>query len=543
MKKLLIDTMPFTVKLEESESGGKLVARGEHARIDVPTDNNRLYPRSVWEVNRNRLSEAMSRRRVFGELDHPGDGKTKLQRVSHLTTKFDIDDASGIVIAEDEILDTPNGRILMALSKAGCELAVSSRGFGSVKENADGVEVVQDDYRLLAWDFVADPAMRTAYPEIFSEERNIPEDEMDLKTLKKEYPGLYSEIAESTKADADKASAKVLAEANETAAKTIQEAVDAAKKDVTEEMKDKFTSELMRETEKIREIAEDKVRGELMSDPSVAGAKAAIEAVSEALAPFFIPAGAEDAIKARDDEIVSLKKSLAEKELESGQTKQENKELAHVAKKAAYTLHLERLLKGDDDEMTSAVVELVGKVEDLDSVEEIDTKVEAIRAQLEHRSEDDDSEERAEEMKEKNGKIKELVKENEELKGKVVEVAKLAEQMQVQVYAASQMAGHPQAMSRTVKRQLAKASSSEEVDEIIEGLDGGINEEDEMARIRAKTQRGKARDLEEDTNGAPDSGEGQPAYDPLKAELGVSMEEITSLSGFEEFTEEGHPRN
>jgi hypothetical protein len=56
-----------------------------------------------------------------------------------------------------EILPTPSGNILKALIESGITVGVSSRGMGSLKEN-DGVLEVQDDFELLAWDFVSTPS-------------------------------------------------------------------------------------------------------------------------------------------------------------------------------------------------------------------------------------------------------------------------------------------------------------------------------------------------------------------------------------------------
>jgi hypothetical protein len=165
---LLQESGPLTLELVESESkGGNLRVRGEFARAGVATENKRLYPKMLWEREIGRLTPGFSERRVFGELDHPDDGKTKLSRVSHIVTNLNIKD--GIVVGEAEILPTARGKDLAALLRSGCRVGVSSRGYGSTKPNAQGDDVVQEDYRLLTFDFVADPADRTAYPDLVSE--------------------------------------------------------------------------------------------------------------------------------------------------------------------------------------------------------------------------------------------------------------------------------------------------------------------------------------------------------------------------------------
>ena len=539
-RKLLIDTMPFKVLFEESDSKGRLVARGEHARFSEATANGRLYPKSVWEVNKNRLSDAMERRRMFGELDHPGDGKTKLQRVSHITTSFEIDDGAGVVTAVDEILDTPNGRILKALSEAGCEIGVSSRGFGSVKTDEQGREVVQDDYQLMGWDFVADPAMRTAYPQIFAEENKIPEGDMDVKTLKKEYPDIYKTIAEEAKDEVLKESNQQLSEVKETSQKTIKEAVEKAEKRVEEELTDKFTEKLLGEMESVRDETEKKVKADLMSDPDVAGAKLALAAVAETLTPYIIPQNVEEAVKVKNEEIESLKRDLAEKELEVGQLKSENGELAAVAKKAAYTLHLERLVSEDEVEARTAIIELVGKVEEFDATEEIDAKVDAIRAELDRRSSDNTSEEDSrEEIEARDAQIEELKRQNVELKEKVLAVAELAEQMSVQAHVSNRLVGNPHAKNRSLRRKLETAKTIKEADEILDIFGEESHDQEEMDRIQSRVRRGKSHDISEDTNGSqkgmkPKTRQG---VDPL-ADLGLNIEEVADNCGLNYIKEE-----
>ena len=201
MPEILIDSMPLEFTLEESKtSPGKYVARGQFARSDQPTENKRLYGPHLWEREIGRLSDSMKGRMVFGELDHPADGRTKLQRVSHILTNLHSEGSE--IQGEAEILDTPNGRILKAILDAQGKVGVSSRGFGTTKVVANGVHEVQEDFRLHTFDFVADPAMKTAYPEVFHEETlKIPEDgmELTLEDLKRDYPGLVEALSSEVK--------------------------------------------------------------------------------------------------------------------------------------------------------------------------------------------------------------------------------------------------------------------------------------------------------------------------------------------------------
>lgn len=168
-QRLLRDSMPLKLQLVEDSQGGKLIVRGEFARCGRATENKRVYPEALWTREIEKLSRAMQERRLYGELDHPKDGRTELARTSHLITGLTI--ADGVIIGEAEVVDTARGRDVAALLRAGCLVGVSSRGYGSTRTNENGEEVVQDDYTLVTFDFVAEPADSTAYPTVFSEHK------------------------------------------------------------------------------------------------------------------------------------------------------------------------------------------------------------------------------------------------------------------------------------------------------------------------------------------------------------------------------------
>jgi hypothetical protein len=83
------------------------------------------------------------------------------------------DDLLGAV----QILDTPSGKILKELFKAGITLGISSRGLGSVKElRSEGTVEVQEDFELICWDFVSNPSTHGAFmrPTSMNESVNKP---------------------------------------------------------------------------------------------------------------------------------------------------------------------------------------------------------------------------------------------------------------------------------------------------------------------------------------------------------------------------------
>ena len=99
-------------------------------------------------------------RRAMGELDNPDSSVVNLQNVSHnvLEMSWKGNDLVGTV----EVLSTPAGNILRELFKSGIKLGISSRGLGSIKNEAQGDEV-QDDFELIGFDFVSNPSTHGAF--------------------------------------------------------------------------------------------------------------------------------------------------------------------------------------------------------------------------------------------------------------------------------------------------------------------------------------------------------------------------------------------
>jgi len=155
----LIEVMPFEYQIVESDNGAFRV-EGVFQRSDIENANKRVYPRRIWEkeLGEKRVQDALGSRSMYGELDHPSDGKTMLKRVSHVITGLDLQE-DGTVTGGADILPTPNGQILRTLFEAGTQVGISSRGSGSVQSG-----VVQEDFKLGTFDFVARPSTPGALP-------------------------------------------------------------------------------------------------------------------------------------------------------------------------------------------------------------------------------------------------------------------------------------------------------------------------------------------------------------------------------------------
>lgn len=158
-QKLLIETNLFEAKIESGLTGLLLVS-GVLQRAGAKNQNGRVYPRNILEREVDNYRQLISERRALGELDHPDSSVVNLQNVSHNIVEigWDGDD----VIGKVEILPTPSGNILKELFKSNIRLGISSRGMGSVKEGENGLEV-QEDFNLIAFDFVSNPSTHGAF--------------------------------------------------------------------------------------------------------------------------------------------------------------------------------------------------------------------------------------------------------------------------------------------------------------------------------------------------------------------------------------------
>lgn len=167
MKQILVEYIPFVIsqhQINESlkENNGRLIVKGVLQRAESKNQNGRIYPRTILEREIKKYSSTnIAQRRALGELDHPDSQIVNLSNVSHniIEVKWNSDDVVGTI----EILNTPAGKILKELFEAGITLGISSRGMGSVKKIDENTVEVQDDFELVAWDFVSNPSTHGAF--------------------------------------------------------------------------------------------------------------------------------------------------------------------------------------------------------------------------------------------------------------------------------------------------------------------------------------------------------------------------------------------
>ena len=166
MKQVIVDYIPFSItptQMNEAmkENNGKLVVKGVLQRAEAKNQNGRVYPRAILMRESKKYDENfVKQNRALGELDHPDSSVVNLQNVSHNVLGMDWDGDD--LVGEVEVLSTPSGNILKELFQSGIKLGISSRGLGSVKEKGD-VNEVQDDFELIAFDFVSNPSTHGAF--------------------------------------------------------------------------------------------------------------------------------------------------------------------------------------------------------------------------------------------------------------------------------------------------------------------------------------------------------------------------------------------
>lgn len=156
-----MEISPRTINESITTQDGKLIVTGPLQRANVKNQNGRVYPKQVLVKEAKKYYDTyIVERRAMGELDHPDSAIVNLKNVSH--NIIDMYWKGDELIGKIEILPTPSGNILKELFRSGIKVGVSSRGLGTVKEVNESLEV-QDDFELIAWDFVSNPSTHGAF--------------------------------------------------------------------------------------------------------------------------------------------------------------------------------------------------------------------------------------------------------------------------------------------------------------------------------------------------------------------------------------------
>jgi hypothetical protein len=147
--------------IQENKSLGKpLIMKGILQKAETLNQNGRVYPKMILEREIKNYQKFIKENRALGELDHPDSSVVELKNSSHIIREAYIQ--GNIVYGTVEILNTPSGKILQSLVESGVTLGISSRGVGSTKSEGN-MQIVQDDFQLICWDFVSEPSTPGAF--------------------------------------------------------------------------------------------------------------------------------------------------------------------------------------------------------------------------------------------------------------------------------------------------------------------------------------------------------------------------------------------
>ena len=159
-------------KIKFDNKGGAIlgVLEGPVADFINPTRNGRHYGERLWEkvLNNDIVKEQFANGGILGELDHPKDrDDICTEKVAVIMPEPPVKNSDGEYIGKFNILDTPCGRIVYTLAKAGFKLGVSSRGNGDYDEYTG--EVDPDSYDFTCFDVVVLPAVKDARMNLVTE--------------------------------------------------------------------------------------------------------------------------------------------------------------------------------------------------------------------------------------------------------------------------------------------------------------------------------------------------------------------------------------
>lgn len=150
---------PVIIK-EQRLSGQPLIMKGILQKAETLNQNGRVYPKAILEREIRNYQKFIKENRALGELDHPDSSVVELKNASHNIKEAYME--GNIVYGVVEILNTPSGKILQSLVESGVTLGISSRGVGSTRTEGN-MQIVQDDFQLICWDFVSEPSTPGAF--------------------------------------------------------------------------------------------------------------------------------------------------------------------------------------------------------------------------------------------------------------------------------------------------------------------------------------------------------------------------------------------
>ena len=252
---ILIETSPIKIIEMEEMAGDKsflMRVKAISGRADEKNGNGRIYPSAVLEREAQRIKKEITDNPGVNleQADHP-QGSPSIPGTASLLEDISFNPQTKEVITTSKIFKTGVGEDLAAILRGGGKVGRSSRGFGTLKAGeVNGVkgDVVQEDYKAVAFDFVIGQSTPGAFVTQFLEQARqlglAGEADMDLQNVKVSdlrtaRPDLFADIEKELTAKVeqsfetkvkDAVSAKVADESKAIEMRLRAEFAEAAKK-------------------------------------------------------------------------------------------------------------------------------------------------------------------------------------------------------------------------------------------------------------------------------------------------------------------------
>lgn len=142
---------------ESADSTDKYVLTGPCAWFDEMNDNGRIYDKDDYMQQIERLQNEIELG-LHGEIEHTDDSEPKIDTASHCIKKLWYDEAQGCVMITIQLLNSEQGKKLMAMVDADMPIYISSRAAGFIDEDTSKVSLDE----IYTYDVVRRPGFKNA---------------------------------------------------------------------------------------------------------------------------------------------------------------------------------------------------------------------------------------------------------------------------------------------------------------------------------------------------------------------------------------------
>lgn len=147
-------SLSYVEQTKKTNEGKTLNLQGIATRADIVNAEGYVYPLAVWEQNVKSLNEMCQGGKCIGKLEHP-DKELGLQDVALKFNSFSLKGSD--VYFDADVVQTAIGKDLAAIIDSGIQVDMSTRGYGTAKDqnwHGQSVKMIQDDFVCVGVDAV-----------------------------------------------------------------------------------------------------------------------------------------------------------------------------------------------------------------------------------------------------------------------------------------------------------------------------------------------------------------------------------------------------